>query len=76
MTIVDKKKQGEKIKKKGAKAPPLFLFFFFLSRWCEKCNVLVRESYLRTHFKILKGYKNIYKYPKKCPYLTRLKKIN
>lgn len=41
MTIVDKKKQGEKIKKKGAKAPPLF---FFLSRWCEKCNVLVREK--------------------------------
>lgn len=31
MTIVDKKKQGEKIKKKGAKAPPLFLFFFYLS---------------------------------------------
>ena len=31
MTIVDKKKQGEKIKKKGAKDPPLFLFFFFLS---------------------------------------------
>lgn len=29
MTIVDKKKQGEKIKKKGAKAPPLFLFFSF-----------------------------------------------
>ena len=27
MTIVDKKKQGEKIKKKGAKAPPLFLVF-------------------------------------------------
>ena len=46
MTIVDKK-QGEKIQKKGAKAPPLFFIFFlsfFLSRWYVKNNVLVRQK--------------------------------
>ena len=44
MTIVGEKKKI----KKGSESSPLF-FIFFLSRWCEKNNVLVRERYLRTH---------------------------
>lgn len=61
MTIVDKKKQGEKnLKKKERKLPLFFYFFsFFLSRWCEKCNVLVREKYLHTHYKMVRLHNDI-----------------
>ena len=48
MTIV-----GEKThKKRERKLPFFFLFFFFLSRWCEKNTNLVRENNLHTHYKM------------------------
>lgn len=62
MTIVDKKKQGEKTQKKRERKLPLFFIFFltfFLSRWCEKNTVLVREIYLRTHYKMVRQHNDI-----------------
>lgn len=45
--ILNYKNRVKKFKKKGAKAPPLFLFFlsFYLSRWCETITNLVRDNY-------------------------------
>lgn len=56
MTIVGKKKHK---KEGGAFAPFFYVFSFFLSRWCEKNNVLVRESYLRTHYKMVRQHNDI-----------------